>query len=57
MYEAEYLIPIPESLDSAATAPLLCAGATVYSGMKAANIQKGQVRRLDRSERGGRLIA
>jgi propanol-preferring alcohol dehydrogenase len=41
------LIPIPEALDSAATAPLLCAGATVYSGLKAANIQSGQVRRID----------
>lgn len=43
VYEADYLIPIPEPLDSAATAPLLCAGATVYSGLKAAKIQAGQV--------------
>jgi propanol-preferring alcohol dehydrogenase len=43
VYEADYLIPIPEPLDSAATAPLLCAGATVYSGLKAAKIQFGQV--------------
>jgi D-arabinose 1-dehydrogenase-like Zn-dependent alcohol dehydrogenase len=43
LYSADYLIPIPAALDSAGSAPLLCAGATVYAGLKAANIQPGQV--------------
>ncbi|KAL7420328.1 alcohol dehydrogenase [Cryptotrichosporon argae] len=41
-FKAEYLIPIPEQLDSASSAPLLCAGATVYSGLKASGLKHGQ---------------
>ena len=32
--EAQFAIPIPESLDSATAAPLLCAGITVYRPLK-----------------------
>ena len=35
---SRFAVPIPESMDSAATAPLLCAGVTVYSPMRLAGI-------------------
>ncbi len=36
--DARFAVPIPEAMDSAATAPLLCAGITVYSPMRLAGI-------------------
>lgn len=39
---ANYVTPIPEGLDSAAAAPLLCAGVTVYSALRKANAESGQ---------------
>ncbi|KAF1977986.1 alcohol dehydrogenase 2 [Bimuria novae-zelandiae CBS 107.79] len=38
---ANYVTPIPENLDSAAAAPLLCAGVTVYSALRKSNVQSG----------------
>jgi len=38
---ANYVTPIPESLDSAEAAPLLCGGVTVYAGLKKANPNPG----------------
>jgi propanol-preferring alcohol dehydrogenase len=38
---ANYVTPIPDSLDSAAAAPLLCAGVTVYSALRKANAESG----------------
>lgn len=32
--EADFAYPIPDALDSAEAAPLLCAGATVYAPLK-----------------------
>jgi propanol-preferring alcohol dehydrogenase len=39
---ASYVTPIPEGLDSAAAAPMLCAGVTVYAALKKAKIEGGQ---------------
>ena len=39
--DARFAVPVPEALDSAATAPLLCAGVTVYSPMREAGIYPG----------------
>ncbi|KAJ7232046.1 chaperonin 10-like protein [Mycena haematopus] len=38
----DYVTPIPESLDSAAATPLLCAGITVYKALKLTNPQLGK---------------
>lgn len=38
---ASYVTPIPESLDSAAAAPMLCAGVTVYSALRKSNAKAG----------------
>ncbi|KAI6024234.1 mannitol-1-phosphate dehydrogenase MPDH1 [Pisolithus marmoratus] len=37
----DYVTPIPDSLDSAAATPLMCAGVTVYKGLKAIDHQPG----------------
>ncbi|RMZ78915.1 hypothetical protein DV737_g3695, partial [Chaetothyriales sp. CBS 132003] len=39
---AHYVTPIPASIDSAAAAPMLCAGLTVYSALRRSGAQKGQ---------------
>ncbi len=39
--DARFAVPIPEGMDSAATAPLLCAGITVYSPMRLAGVHPG----------------
>ncbi|KAJ5496581.1 Polyketide synthase enoylreductase [Penicillium fimorum] len=39
---ANYVTPIPDGLDSAAAAPLLCAGVTVYSALKRSHAKPGQ---------------
>lgn len=38
---ANYVTPIPDGLDSAAAAPLLCAGVTVYSALRKTNADSG----------------
>ena len=38
---ANYVTPIPEGLDSAAAAPMLCAGVTVYSALRKTNAEAG----------------
>lgn len=38
---ANYVTPIPDGLDSAAAAPLLCAGVTVYSALRKTNAVSG----------------
>ncbi|KAF5341285.1 hypothetical protein D9757_014545 [Collybiopsis confluens] len=38
----DYVTPIPEGLDSAAVAPLLCAGLTIYRALKQTNAKPGQ---------------
>jgi len=38
----EYVTPIPEHVDGAATTPILCAGMTVYKALKRANVTVGQ---------------
>jgi alcohol dehydrogenase (NADP+) len=38
----EFVLRVPESLDLAATAPLLCAGITTYSPLRAWNVGAGQ---------------
>jgi propanol-preferring alcohol dehydrogenase len=38
---ANYVTPIPEGLDSAAAAPLLCAGVTVYAALRKTNADSG----------------
>ncbi|KAH7061544.1 chaperonin 10-like protein [Macrophomina phaseolina] len=38
---ANYVTPIPDQLDSAAAAPMLCAGVTTYSALRKANAQSG----------------
>lgn len=38
---AYYVTPIPEGVDSAAAAPMLCAGVTVYSALKKSRAQPG----------------
>lgn len=40
--DQNYVLNIPENLDQAAAAPLLCAGITTYSPLKHWKIQKGQ---------------
>lgn len=39
---ANYVTPIPDGLDSAEAAPMLCAGVTVYSALKRSNASPGQ---------------
>ncbi|KAJ5902280.1 hypothetical protein N7495_002808 [Penicillium taxi] len=39
---ANYVTPIPDNLDSAEAAPMLCAGVTVYSALKKSKAQPGQ---------------
>ncbi|KAJ6109567.1 hypothetical protein N7486_001802 [Penicillium sp. IBT 16267x] len=39
---ANYVTPIPDTLDSAEAAPMLCAGVTVYSALKRSNARPGQ---------------
>ncbi|KAI9665779.1 MAG: hypothetical protein M1821_003713 [Bathelium mastoideum] len=39
---ANYVTPIPEGLDSAAAAPMLCAGVTTYSALRKSGAQAGQ---------------
>lgn len=39
---ANYVTPIPDGLDSAAAAPMLCAGVTVYSALRKSQVQGGQ---------------
>ncbi|KAF8587918.1 GroES-like protein [Ramaria rubella] len=36
-------IPIPPSISFEAAAPLMCAGSTIYAGLKRADLQKGQM--------------
>ncbi|KAG9205230.1 hypothetical protein B5807_04936 [Epicoccum nigrum] len=38
---ANYVTPIPDGLDSAAAAPLLCAGVTVYAALRKTNAESG----------------
>ncbi|KAF1951124.1 alcohol dehydrogenase-like protein [Byssothecium circinans] len=38
---ANYVTPIPDGLDSAAAAPLLCAGVTVYSALRKSGAEAG----------------
>lgn len=39
---ADYVTPIPDDLDSAEAAPMLCAGVTVYAALKRSNARPGQ---------------
>lgn len=39
---ADYVTPIPDGLDSAAAAPMLCAGVTVYSALKKSGVSAGE---------------
>lgn len=39
---ANYVTPIPDGLDSEQAAPMLCAGVTVYAGIKRSNTRPGQ---------------
>ncbi|KAE8351598.1 chaperonin 10-like protein [Aspergillus coremiiformis] len=39
---AHYVTPIPDGLESGAAAPMLCAGLTVYTGLKRSNARPGQ---------------
>ncbi len=41
-FDSRFVFPIPENLDLKATAPLLCGGITVYSGLKEAGMTSGQ---------------
>ncbi|KAL1589576.1 hypothetical protein WHR41_01787 [Cladosporium halotolerans] len=38
---ANYVTPVPEGLDSAAVAPMLCAGVTVYSALRKSGAKSG----------------
>ncbi|KAF2463490.1 alcohol dehydrogenase-like protein [Lindgomyces ingoldianus] len=38
---ANYVTPIPDALDSAAAAPMLCAGVTVYSALRKSGAESG----------------
>lgn len=38
---ADYVTPIPDGLDSAEAAPMLCAGVTVYAALKKGNVSGG----------------
>lgn len=40
--DENYVLNIPENLDKASAAPLLCAGITLYSPLRHWNVQKGQ---------------
>jgi propanol-preferring alcohol dehydrogenase len=40
--DAQYVTPIPEGVDSAKVAPLLCAGVTVYVALQKAGLKPGQ---------------
>jgi alcohol dehydrogenase (NADP+) len=40
--DEQFVLRVPEGLDHAATAPLLCAGITTYSPLKRWNVGKGQ---------------
>jgi propanol-preferring alcohol dehydrogenase len=40
--DANYVTPIPDNLDSAEAAPLLCGGVTVFVALKKANLLPGQ---------------
>ncbi|KAK4995046.1 hypothetical protein LTR66_005055 [Elasticomyces elasticus] len=39
---ASYVTPIPDALDSAAAAPMLCAGVTVYSALRKSEAKSGE---------------
>ncbi|KAI1340849.1 GroES-like protein [Xylariaceae sp. FL0016] len=39
---ASYVTPIPEALDSAAAAPMLCAGVTVFSALRKSGAKSGE---------------
>ncbi|RDW68517.1 hypothetical protein BP5796_09174 [Coleophoma crateriformis] len=39
---AHYVTPIPEALDSADAAPMLCAGVTTYAALRKSNAKSGQ---------------
>ena len=39
---ANYVTPIPDGLESEQAAPMLCAGVTVYAGLKRSNTRPGQ---------------
>jgi propanol-preferring alcohol dehydrogenase len=39
---ASYVTPIPEGLDSAAAAPMLCAGVTTYAALRRSGAESGQ---------------
>ena len=39
---ANYVTPIPEGLESAAAAPFLCGGVTVYAALKKSGARPGQ---------------
>ncbi|KAF2199348.1 alcohol dehydrogenase 2 [Delitschia confertaspora ATCC 74209] len=39
---ANYVTPIPDGLDSAAAAPMLCAGVTVYSALRKSGVESGK---------------
>jgi propanol-preferring alcohol dehydrogenase len=41
MVTANYVTKIPESLDSADAAPMLCAGVTVYSALRKSGAKSG----------------
>ncbi len=42
LVDARYAARIPRGVDSAATAPILCAGVTVYKGLKTTEVRPGQ---------------
>jgi len=39
---ANYVTPIPDGLDSADAAPMLCGGVTVYAALRKCNALSGQ---------------
>eukprot|EP01134_Creolimax_fragrantissima_P007876 CFRG7876T1 len=41
VWNEHFISPIPDGLDDSAVAPLMCAGATVYSAFKNNNVKKG----------------
>ncbi|KAF8577532.1 GroES-like protein [Ramaria rubella] len=40
--DSNYTIPLPSNLDFDSAAPLMCAGATIYCGLKTADLKPGQ---------------
>ena len=40
--DRSYVTPIPENLDSATAAPMLCAGVTTYAALRRSNAKSGQ---------------